>query len=185
MPTRGAVISHAGGYRSPGQARAQPAAGPSPRFPPSLASLSQNRNTTSSEHRRIPPHTPNQPSAAPSSHPPQRFPSQQRVLSGLRALHHATPAPVCCNPCKRAGTAELCCKPPVWWCRRAKEGGEEQEGQAEAPAQASHHGLRMLKVKEELQLHAQRNCVSPNLSPFFFIIFFYSPPPKSSAEMRG
>lgn len=58
MPTRGAVISHAGGYRSPGQARAQPAAGPSPRFPPSLASLSQNRNTTSSEHRRIPPHTP-------------------------------------------------------------------------------------------------------------------------------
>lgn len=43
----------------------------------------------------------------------------------------------------------------------------------------------MLKVKEELQLHAQRNCVSPNLSPFFFIIFFYSPPPQVFSRDEG
>lgn len=43
----------------------------------------------------------------------------------------------------------------------------------------------MLKVKEELQLHAQRNCVFPQLISLFFYYFFYFPPPKSSAEMRG
>jgi len=80
----------------------------------------------------------------------------------------------------RAGTARLRRKPPVWCCRRAEEGGEEQEGQAKPPTRAPHPGLTMLKVREELQVLVAatlREILSPQL--------ISSPHPKPSAEMAG
>lgn len=59
VPMRSAVISHAGGYRSPGQARAQPAAGPSPLVSPQpCISLAESEHYIFRAPQNIPPHAP-------------------------------------------------------------------------------------------------------------------------------
>lgn len=69
-------------------------------------------------------------------------------------------------------TTGFCCKPPVWWYCRAKEGGEELNLH-------KHHipGRGHSRSKEEFQPRSEQSR-SPNLS----LSYFFS---KPSAEMTG